>query len=341
MSISISNREVFWVDRDEIAIIIPCYNEAPTIGKVVDDFHRELPEATVYVYDNDSTDATAAIAMKHGATVRFEPRRGKGNVCRQMFRDIDAACYLMVDGDDTYPAEAAKALCAPIIDKKADMVVGDRLSNGTYAKANGRAFHGFGNNLVRSMIKWIYGYGYPDVMTGYRAMSKPFVKTFPVLSEGFQIETELSIHAVDRRWRIQSIPVDYRDRPDGSQSKLDTLGDGIRVIAMVGALFKDYRPLKFFSLVALAFFVAGAVSGIPVIREFVSTGAVPRLPTALLAAALMFLCALSLATGLILDAVAKSDRRQWELEVYRSFPNSDKESATRPWWVSEFQPRDA
>lgn len=341
MSISISNREVFWVDRDEIAIIIPCYNEAPTIGKVVDDFHRELPEATVYVYDNDSADATAAIAMKHGATVRFEPRRGKGNVCRQMFRDIDAACYLMVDGDDTYPAEAAKALCAPIIDKKADMVVGDRLSNGTYAKANGRAFHGFGNNLVRSMIKWIYGYGYPDVMTGYRAMSKPFVKTFPVLSEGFQIETELSIHAVDRRWRIQSIPVDYRDRPDGSQSKLDTLGDGIRVIAMVGALFKDYRPLKFFSLVALAFFVAGAVSGIPVIREFVSTGAVPRLPTALLAAALMFLCALSLATGLILDAVAKSDRRQWELEVYRSFPNSDKESATRPWWVSEFQPRDA
>lgn len=329
------------MDRDEIAIIIPCYNEAQTIGKVVDDFHRELPEATVYVYDNDSTDATAAIAMKHGATVRFEPRRGKGNVCRQMFRDIDAACYLMVDGDDTYPAEAAKALCAPIIDKKADMVVGDRLSNGTYAKANGRAFHGFGNNLVRSMIKWIYGYGYPDVMTGYRAMSKPFVKTFPVLSEGFQIETELSIHAVDRRWRIQSIPVDYRDRPDGSQSKLDTLGDGIRVIAMVGALFKDYRPLKFFSLVALAFFVAGAVSGIPVIREFVSTGAVPRLPTALLAAALMFLCALSLATGLILDAVAKSDRRQWELEVYRSFPNSDKESATRPWWVSEFQPRDA
>lgn len=329
------------MDRDEIAIIIPCYNEAPTIGKVVDDFHRELPEATVYVYDNDSTDATAAIATKHGATVRYEPRRGKGNVCRQMFRDIDAACYLMVDGDDTYPAEAAKALCAPIIDKKADMVVGDRLSKGTYAKANGRVFHGFGNNLVRSMIKWIYGYGYPDVMTGYRAMSKPFVKTFPVLSEGFQIETELSIHAVDRRWRIQSIPVDYRDRPDGSQSKLDTLGDGIRVIAMVGALFKDYRPLKFFSLVALAFFVVGAVSGIPVIREFVSTGAVPRLPTALLAAALMFLCALSLATGLILDAVAKSDRRQWELEVYRSFPNSDKESATRPWWVSEFQPRDA
>lgn len=341
MSISISNREVLWVDRDEIAVIIPCYNEALTIGKVVDDFHRELPEATVYVYDNASTDATAAIAMKHGATVRYEPRRGKGNVCRQMFRDIDAACYLMVDGDDTYPVEAAKSLCEPILGGKADMVVGDRLSNGTYAKANRRAFHGLGNDLVRAMIRWIYGYGYPDVMTGYRAMSEPFVKTLPVLSEGFQIETELSIHAVDRRWRIQSVPVDYRDRPEGSHSKLDTLGDGVKVIAMVGTLFKDYRPLKFFSLVALMFFIAGAVLGGPVIREFVSTGIVPRLPTAILAAALMFLCALSLATGLILDAVAKSDRRQWELEVYRSFPRSHESPVTRPWWASTFHPRDS
>lgn len=326
--------------RDGIAVIIPCYNEALTIGKVIDDFHRELPAAAVYVYDNNSTDGTGKIARDHGATVRFEPRQGKGNVCRQMFRDIDAACYLMVDGDDTYPAEAAKSLCEPILGGKADMVVGDRLSNGTYAKANRRAFHGFGNDLVRAMIKWIYGYGYPDVMTGYRAMSEPFVKTFPVLSEGFQIETELSIHAVDRRWRIQSIPVDYRDRPEGSQSKLHTLGDGVKVIAMVGTLFKDYRPLKFFSLVALVFFIAGAVLGIPVIREFVSTGIVPRLPTAILAAALMFLCALSLATGLILDAVAKSDRRQWELEVYRSFPFPHESLTDRPWWPSEFQPRD-
>lgn len=326
--------------RDGIAVIIPCYNEAPTIGKVIDDFHRELPEATVYVYDNASTDATAAIAMKHGATVRYEPRRGKGNVCRQMFRDIDAACYLMVDGDDTYPAEAAKSLCEPILGGKADMVVGDRLSNGTYAKANRRAFHGLGNDLVCAMIKWIYGYEYPDVMTGYRAMSEPFVKTFPVLSEGFQIETELSIHAVDRRWRIQSIPVDYQDRPDGSHSKLNTLGDGLKVVAMVGTLFKDYRPLKFFSLAALVFFIAGAVLGGPVIREFVSTGIVPRLPTAILAAALMFLCALSLATGLILDAVAKSDRRQWELEVYRSFPCPHESLTDKPWWAIEFQPRD-
>lgn len=326
--------------QDEIAVIIPCYNEALTIGKVIDDFNRELPAAAVYVYDNNSTDGTGKIARDHGATVRFEPRQGKGNVCRQMFRDIDAACYLMVDGDDTYPAESAKALCEPILSGKADMVVGDRLSNGTYAKANGRAFHGFGNDLVRIMIKWIYGYAYSDVMTGYRAMSEPFIKTFPVLSEGFQIETELSIHAVDHRWRILNVPIDYRDRPAGSVSKLDTLGDGLKVIAMVGALFKDYRPLKFFSLVALAFFAAGLVLGIPIVREFISTGLVPRFPTAILAAALMFLCALSLATGFILDAVAKSDRRQWELEVYRSFPCSHDSSAARPWWASEFQHRD-
>lgn len=305
------------MNRDGIAVIIPCYNEALTIGKVVDDFHRELPEATVYVYDNDSTDATAAIAMRHRATVRFEPRRGKGNVCRQMFRDIDAACYLMVDGDDTYPAEAARVLCAPILAGEADMVVGDRLSNGTYAEQNRRAFHGFGNDLVRAMIKWIYGYGYPDVMTGYRAMSKPFIKTFPVLSEGFQIETELSIHAVDRRWRIQSVPVDYRDRPQGSQSKLNTVGDGIKVIAMVGTLFKDYRPLKFFSLVALLFCIGGLCTGIPVVTEYLATGLVPRFPTAVLAAALMFMAALSLVTSFILDAVAKVERKQWELRVYR------------------------
>ena len=305
------------MDQDEIAVIIPCYNEAQTIGKVVDDFKRELPAARIYVYDNDSTDATAAIAMKHGANVRFEPRRGKGNVCRQMFRDIDAACYLMVDGDDTYPAQAAKALCEPILAGQADMVVGDRLSNGTYAKENRRAFHGFGNDLVRAMIKWIYGYQYADVMTGYRAMSKPFVKAFPVLSDGFQIETELSIHAVDRRWRIKSIPVDYRNRPEGSKSKLNTLSDGIKVVAMVGTLFKDYRPLKFFSLVALIFCIGGLCAGMPVVTEYLATGLVPRFPTAILAAALMFTAAISLATGFILDAVAKVERKQWELRVYR------------------------
>ena len=308
---------MLWVGQDEIAVIIPCFNEAPTIGKVVDDFHRELPEATVYVYDNNSTDGTAEIARAHGAAVRREPRQGKGNVCRQMFRDIDAACYLMVDGDDTYPAESARDLCTPVLAGEADMVVGDRLSNGTYAQQNARAFRGFGNDLVRAMIRWIYGYGFEDVMTGYRAMSRPFAKTFPVLSEGFQIETELSIHAVDRRWRIADVPVEYRDRPEGSVSKLNTVRDGLKVIAMIGILFKDYRPLKFFSLVALLFCIGSLCAGIPVVTEYLATGLVPRFPTAVLAAALMFMAALSLVTSFILDAVAKVERKQWELRVYR------------------------
>lgn len=305
------------MNSESIAVIIPCYNEALTIGKVIDDFHRELPQATVYVYDNNSSDDTSRIATEHGATVRFEPRQGKGNVCRQMFRDIDADCYLMVDGDDTYPAESARALCAPVLAGEADMVVGDRLSNGAYAQQNARTFHGFGNDLVRAMIRWIYGYGFEDVMTGYRAMSRPFVKTFPVLSEGFQIETELSIHAVDRRWRIADVPVEYRDRPEGSVSKLNTVKDGLKVIAMIGTLFKDYRPLKFFSLVALIFCIGGLCAGMPVVTEYLATGLVPRFPTAILAAALMFTAAISLATGFILDAVAKVERKQWELRVYR------------------------
>lgn len=309
------------MSRDKIAVIIPCYNEALTIGKVVEDFRRELPEASVYVYDNNSTDGTAEIANGSGAIVRNEPRQGKGNVCRQMFRDIDADCYLMVDGDDTYPAESARALCEPILAGEADMVVGDRLSNGTYAQQNDRAFHGFGNDLVRTMIKWIYGYGFEDVMTGYRAMSRPFVKTFPVLSEGFQIETELSIHAVDRRWRIVDVPVEYRDRPEGSVSKLNTVSDGLKVLAMIGTLFKDYRPLKFFSLVSLLFCIVGLCAGVPVVTEYLDTGLVPRFPTAILAVAFMFIAELSLATGFILDAVAKVERKQWELQVYRQAEN--------------------
>lgn len=314
----------FILDYTDTAVIIPCYNEAVTIGKVIDDFHRELPGATVYVYDNNSTDGTSQIALEHGATVRLEPRQGKGNVCRQMFRDIDAGCYLMVDGDDTYPAEAARALCDPILAGEADMTVGDRLSNGTYTEENKRAFHGFGNNLVRAMIKWIYGYSFEDVMTGYRAMGQPFVKTFPVLSEGFQIETELSIHAVDHRWRIKDVPVKYRDRPAGSVSKLDTVGDGIKVIAMIGTLFKDYRPLKFFSLIALIFAAIGLALGIPIIVDYYHTGLVPRFPTAILAASFTFLCGLSLATGLILDSVAKVEKKQWELQVYRARCNESE-----------------
>lgn len=310
------------IENGRIAVIVPCYNEAVTITKVVTDFRSVLPQATVYVYDNNSSDGTAQLAENAGAVVRREPRQGKGNVVRQMFRDIDADCYLMVDGDDTYPAEAARNLCAPVLAGEADMTVGDRLSNGTYAAENTRAFHGFGNDLVRSMIKMIYGYSFDDVMTGYRAMSRPFVKTFPVMSEGFQIETELSIHAVDRRWRIVDVPIEYRDRPEGSESKLDTVGDGFKVICAIAGLFKNYRPLKFFSLLALIMGVIGLVLGLPVVAEYFATGLVPRLPTAVLAVAFIFLCGLSLATGLILDNVAKTERKAWELEVYRVYRES-------------------
>ena len=309
--------------RGRIAVLIPCYNEEVTISKVVNDFKRELPDADIYVYDNNSSDSTSQLARDAGATVRFEPRQGKGNVVRQMFRDIEADCYLMVDGDDTYPAESAWDLCRPILDGSADMTVGDRLSNGTYAEENKRAFHGFGNDLVRAMIKWIYGYSFDDVMTGYRAFSRPFVKTFPVMSEGFQIETEISIHAVDRRWRIVDVPIVYRDRPEGSVSKLNTIGDGMKVMIAIASLFKNYRPLKFFSLASLALAVIGLLLGVPVIVEFFKTGLVPRLPTAVLATAFMFLCGLSFATGLVLDNLAKTERKQWELEVYK-ISNGDK-----------------
>ena len=299
--------------------MIPCYNEEVTIEKVVTDFRRELPRAEIYVYDNNSSDQTAQIARDAGAIVRHEPRQGKGNVVRQMFRDIEADCYLMVDGDDTYPADAAIKLCDPILRGEADMTVGDRLSNGTYAEENKRAFHGFGNDLVRTMIRWIYGYGFEDVMTGYRAFSRTFVKTFPVQSEGFQIETELSIHAVDRRWRILDVPIIYRDRPEGSTSKLNTISDGIKVMLTISSLFKNYRPFKFFNLVSLVLCIIGLIIGLPVISEYIQTGLVPRLPSALLATGFIFLGALSFATGLILDTIAKNDRKQWEISVYEAY----------------------
>ena len=306
-------------EQGSVAVLIPCYNEAVTIGKVVDDFRRALPGATVYVYDNNSSDGTGDIAREHGAVVRVERRQGKGNVVRQMMRDIDADYYLMVDGDDTYPAEAAPELLAPLVADEADMVVGDRLSNGTYGQENDRAFHGFGNDLVRALIKWIYGFEFSDVMTGYRAYNAVFAKTMPVLSPGFEIETELSIHAVDKRWRIAEVPIDYRDRPEGSESKLDTFSDGVKVLLMILSLFKDYRPLALFSWLALLFCVLGLVAGIPVIVEFASTGLVPRLPSALLAVALVFVGVISFSCGLILDTVVKGTRKQYELQVTEAY----------------------
>lgn len=302
-----------------VAVLIPCYNEAITIAKVVDDFKEALPLAEIYVYDNNSSDDTAKIASEHGAIVRKETRQGKGNVVRQMFRDIDAQFYLMVDGDDTYPADAASKLIAPLAENLADMTVGDRLSNGSYGEENDRAFHGFGNNLVKWLIKVIYGYAFDDVMTGYRAFNKVFVKTMPVLSSGFQIETELSIHAIDRRWRIVDVPIEYRDRPEGSESKLSTFGDGALVLMAIASLFKDYKPMAFFGWLALIFIVLGLIAGIPVIWEYTFTHLVERFPTALLAVALIICGALSLTIGLVLDTVAKNNRKQWEISVYEAY----------------------
>lgn len=309
---------------DKVAVLIPCYNEAVTIGKVVDGFKRVLPDADIYVYDNNSEDDTAAIAEDRGAIVRTEPRQGKGNVVRQMFREIDADYYIMVDGDDTYPAEAAPRLLEPLMNDTADMTVGDRLSNGTYGEENDRAFHGFGNNLVRWLIKVIYGYAFDDVMTGYRAFNRIFVKTMPVLSEGFQIETELSIHAVDKRFRITDVPIDYRDRPEGSYSKLSTFGDGAKVLRAIASLFKDHKPMAFFGWLALILIVLGLIAGIPVIAEYFQTGLVPRFPTAILAIALVICGALSFTAGIILDTVAKTGRKQWELFTYQAYEEAQR-----------------
>lgn len=309
---------------DTVAVLIPCYNEAVTIGKVIDDFKRVLPDADIYVYDNNSKDDTAAIAEDHGAIVRTEPRQGKGNVVRQMFREIDADYYIMVDGDDTYPAEAAPRLLEPLMNDTADMTVGDRLSNGTYGEENDRAFHGFGNNLVRWLIKVIYGYAFDDVMTGYRAFNRIFVKTMPVLSEGFQIETELSIHAVDKRFRIVDVPIEYRDRPEGSYSKLSTFGDGAKVLRAIASLFKDHKPMAFFGWLALILIVLGLIAGIPVIAEYFQTGLVPRIPTAILAIALVICGALSFTAGIILDTVAKTGRKQWELFTYQAYEEAQR-----------------
>ena len=309
----------YTADIGSVAVLVPCYNEAVTIAKVIDDFRRCLPDAIVYVYDNNSTDGTADIAREHGAVVRHESRQGKGRVVRSMVRDIDADYYIMVDGDDTYPAEAAVELLRPLIDDKADMVVGDRLSNGSYGDENDRAFHGFGNNLVRWLIKRIYGFKFSDVMTGYRAFNRVFAKTLPVVSQGFEIETELSIHAVDKAWRIAEVPIDYRDRPEGSESKLSTFSDGFKVLKMIMSLFKDYKPMALFGWVTVLLIALGFIVGVPVVVEFARTGLVERLPSALLAVGLVISGLLSLVSGLILDTVVKGSRKQYELMVIDAY----------------------
>lgn len=312
-----------FVDSVSVAVLVPCYNEAMTVGKVIDDFHAALPDATIYVYDNNSSDGTGDIAREHGAAVVTERRQGKGYVMRQMVRDIDADYYIMVDGDDTYPAEFAPQLLRPLIEGEADMVVGDRLSNGTYADENSRRFHGFGNDLVRVLIRWIYGFAFSDVMTGYRAFNRVFARTLPVLSHGFEIETELSIHAVDKGWRIMEVPIDYRDRPEGSVSKLSTFSDGAKVLKMIMSLFKDYKPMALFSWLALILVVVGLILGVPVVAEYAQTGLVPRLPTALLSVAFVLMGLMSLMSGLILDTVVNGARKQYELQVIEAYRSLD------------------
>lgn len=297
----------------KIAILIPCYNEALTIKKVINDFKKVLPEADIYVYDNNSKDDTYKIAVESGAIVVKEPRQGKGNVVRSMFRDVEADYYIMVDGDDTYPAEFAKALLKPIIDGEADMTIGDRLTNGTYKSENKRAFHNFGNNLVKGLIGRLFRNDINDIMTGYRAFNKYFVKTMPVLSSGFEIETEMSIHALDKKFRLKEIPIDYRDRPEGSSSKLNTYSDGIKVLRTILSLFKDYKPFPFFLIVSLTAFVIGLLVGIPVIIEFVNTHFITKVPSAILALGLVITALLFLTSGFILDTLVKQNKQNYEL----------------------------
>ena len=307
------------MNNEKIAILIPCYNESLTIKKVINDFKRELPEADIYVYDNNSTDNTYEIALNEGAIVKKEPRQGKGNVIRQMFFDIEADYYLMVDGDDSYPAENSKELITALREGRADMVIGDRLSNGTYFNENKRAFHDFGNNLVKNSINRLYQANIKDVMTGYRGFNRMFVKSFPVMSSGFQIETEFTIHALDKRFKLVEIPIDYRDRPEGSESKLDTYSDGFKVLLTILKMFKDYKPLLFFSIISFIFFLFGLIFGVPVINEFIHTGFITKVPSSILATGLMVFALLLLITGLILDTVVTNAKKEYELNLYRLY----------------------
>ena len=296
----------------KIAVLIPCYNEAVTIEKVIKDYQKALPKADIYVYDNNSTDGTDKIAKKAGAIVKYEYRQGKGNVIRTMFREIDADCYLMIDGDDTYPAENAKEMCDLVLSGRADMVIGDRLSS-TYFSENKRPFHNFGNRIVRWLINHLFKNKIKDIMTGYRAFSKEFVKGFPVLSKGFEIETEMTIHAVDKNFKLVEIPVDYRDRPEGSVSKLNTYSDGFKVLKMIATLFKEYKPFYFFGIVAILFLIIALIFGIPVVIEYFKTGLVPRFPTLIVSCIFVVLSMLFWITGLILDVIVKKHKQLYEL----------------------------
>ena len=312
---------------DRIAVLIPCYNESKTIAKVVADFQAAVPEAVIYVYDNNSTDGTADIAKKAGAVVRYEYQQGKGSVIRRMFREIDAQCYIMVDGDDTYPAEIAGEMAGRVLCRHADMVVGDRLSS-TYFTENKRPFHNFGNSLVRGAINLLFKSNIKDIMTGYRAFSYEFVKTFPVLSKGFEIETEMSIHAVDKGMKIENVVITYRDRPEGSESKLNTYSDGAKVLRTILRLFKSYKPLAFFGTAAVLLTLLSAGFFLPVLLEYLETGVVSRFPTLIVCGFTLLSAIQSFFAGLMLANMVEKNRQDFEYrlqEVYRRKKKGDLE----------------
>lgn len=301
---------------DKIAVLIPCYNESKTIEKVVTDFKKALPEAVIYVYDNNSSDGTAEIAKRAGAVVRHEYMQGKGNVIRRMFREIDAESYVMTDGDDTYPAEYAREMVDRVLNRNADMVVGDRLSS-TYFQENKRPFHNFGNTLVRKCINVLFQNDIKDIMTGYRAFSYEFVKTFPVLSKGFEIETEMSIHAVDKNMFVENVVVDYRDRPEGSESKLNTYSDGFKVLKTIARLYRTYKPIGFFGSIALVLAVIAVLLFFPVGISYMQTGLVPRFPTLIGCGFIMVAAIQSFFAGMILQTIVQKNRQDFEFELCR------------------------
>lgn len=301
---------------DKIAVLIPCYNESKTIEKVVKDFKKVLPGAVIYVYDNKSSDSTAELARRSGAIVRYENQQGKGNVIRRMFSEIDAECYVMVDGDDTYPAEAAREMVDKVLNEKADMIVGDRLSS-TYFEENKRPFHNFGNAIVRKSINIIFDNDIKDIMTGYRAFSYRFVKTFPVLSKGFEIETEMSIHAVDKNMYIENVVIEYRDRTNGSVSKLNTFSDGFKVIKTILRLFRTYKPMEFFGLIAVIFGIIAVAFFVPVFADYRRTGEVLRFPTLIVCGFVSIAAIQSFFSGLILNTINHKNRQDFEMELYR------------------------
>ncbi len=299
---------------DKIAVLIPCYNESKTIGKVVKDFKTVLPEAVIYVYDNNSSDGTDEIARAAGAVVRYEYAQGKGNVIRRMFRDIDAECYIMTDGDDTYPAEFAPAMAKRVLERKVDMVVGDRLSS-TYFEENKRPFHNLGNALVRGSINLLFKSDIKDIMTGYRAFSYQFVKTFPVLSKGFEIETEMSIHAIDKNMFVENEVIEYRDRPEGSESKLNTYSDGFKVLKTIARLYRNYKPMAFFGLIALILALISIAFFIPVLSEYLSTGLVPKFPTLIVCGFIMIASILAFFAGMMLQTIVQKNRQDFEMSL--------------------------